>query len=1340
MANMQKQLNSLSGNQQRQPAAPVSPTTPKKPRRPRRVAHEPPLLTELRGLLAQADRLKEPPSTSQIVEKLTAVLARAGAPPSSSPAGPRGPAPAAAAKLSPPPQGQRSFHKVWALDWGGAKIIQATAAPKATIIEPVVIACQSDHDYDKVMEWRRATGCTVACTFVVFNSAKAPLSDVLVEGPRGPTTQKAWLEGVGSGAPVRSKLPQSVKDDTAEPAPKVATFSVRITVSDAYAENALFGRARQEPLALPALVFSPEACKHIQRVKAAIDYTSEVTCVAIVRETGRSDIMGGSLPTGVFCNEQGTTLVPRWFPQKSEETASVYYNRVLQLATGASGRLVFRPSLDAALGVVAKKVIIDADSVGPRWCIQRAPEGWTNTDEVEAWITARGFVNVSSVARSGRRRWFFRGDLADCPDRSAFQFSSGVTVSMVLSGPKKKRDDEASKPKSTWGAPASKHAPAAPTPEAEGGDHAMDTAEAAPAAEPAGTPPASTPAAGTGRKGPPLAGAPKDKKAKTTPPKPFAEHFDTVDCGGAGDCFYLSSSRGIHALSRHPKALKKEDTDPGGNMQASLRLIMASELRKRPKHYDVPQIADIVEKLSTAGQAATSMTVHATAVGSSTEFAIWAKSPSGHWTLYLPPKPPAGSKYKQAVWLVLESRHYQWLRPKAAAPLTKEKDKEWRAAALPYPTDFTGAGRGTTDPDLEAAKELLGITDDSDDDDSDLDAARSLLGLSAPSSRRGRTARARSFLGCPEEQEAFLAKRSPRIQPAFCDLIGTEGSRRETKQGTVATYKCVRCGLNRTLAEARRCPCTARANKQTVSRAQFLASSLGPKKAKAQRATHAAAQRKCNADWRSRNPERLAKLKRESRQRHRDAILARERKYYQKNKTLLQQKARRARASWTPERRAQEANNQFVYRVLAKRREFLTPHLALTWLVLEPPRVNVEGLTSQLVLNRAVLEHCRVVSKHVTLQLTLICVALEPFRVVVESFTHHIVLNRVVLELCRVVLEHLTSQLMLNRAVLEHCRVVSKQVTLQLTLICVVLEPFRVVVESFTHHIVLNRVVLEHCRVVSKQGAMQLTLIRVVLEPFRVVVESFTHHILLNRVVLELCRVVLEHRTSQLMLNRAVLEHCRVVSKQVTLQLTLICVALEPFRVVVESFTHHIVLNRVVLEHCRVVFEHLTSQLMMNRARVRCLESVHSTRLDAAGVARVDVDASSTAVWAKWHRSLSHRDKKFLDIFRSGATKTPTRGGEAAPCPWCRQPLASLRHMFQDCPRFDTERAAIARDLRLPSSFWRTQPRVTAKSGWITYDAGRTPERRGTMQVAACRLGLAIVAATFDLNGGSSFD
>eukprot|EP00959_Pyramimonas_sp_CCMP1952_P247586 5175751-Pyramimonas_sp.AAC.2 len=78
--------------------------------------------------------------------------------------------------------------------------------------------------------------------------------------------------------------------------------------------------------------------------------------------------------------------------------------------------------------------------------------------------------------------------------------------------------------------------------------------------------------------------------------------------------------------------------------------------------------------------------------------------------------------------------------------------------------------------------------------------------------------------------------------------------------------------------------------------------------------------------------------------------------------------------------------------------------------------------------------------------------------------------------------------------------------------------------------------------------------------------------------------------------------------------------------------------------------------------------------------------------------------------------------------------------MFQDCPRLGTERAAIARDLHLLSSVWRTQPRATCKSRWVTYDAGRTAERRGTMQVAACRLGQAIVSATFDLNGCSTFD
>jgi hypothetical protein len=45
----------------------------------------------------------------------------------------------------------------------------------------------------------------------------------------------------------------------------------------------------------------------------------------------------------------------------------------------------------------------------------------------------------------------------------------------------------------------------------------------------------------------------------------------------------------------------------------------------------------------------------------------------------------------------------------------------------------------------------------------------------------------------------------------------------------------------------------------------------------------------------------------------------------------------------------------------------------------------------------------------------------------------------------------------------------------------------------------------------------------------------------------------------------------------------------------------------------------------------------------------------------------------------------------------------------------------------IPGGWWGAQPRCTAKTGWIVLDAARTPERRAILQVAACRLGLAIV-------------
>ncbi|CAK0848813.1 unnamed protein product, partial [Prorocentrum cordatum] len=54
-------------------------------------------------------------------------------------------------------------------------------------------------------------------------------------------------------------------------------------------------------------------------------------------------------------------------------------------------------------------------------------------------------------------------------------------------------------------------------------------------------------------------------------------------------------------------------------------------------------------------------------------------------------------------------------------------------------------------------------------------------------------------------------------------------------------------------------------------------------------------------------------------------------------------------------------------------------------------------------------------------------------------------------------------------------------------------------------------------------------------------------------------------------------------------------------------------------------------------------------------------------------------------------------------------------------------RARLSAEFQIPPEWRAAQPRVTAKSGWITCSAGPSTQRRAQLQVAACRLGLEIL-------------
>ena len=149
--------------------------------------------------------------------------------------------------------------------------------------------------------------------------------------------------------------------------------------------------------------------------------------------------------------------------------------------------------------------------------------------------------------------------------------------------------------------------------------------------------------------------------------------------------------------------------------------------------------------------------------------------------------------------------------------------------------------------------------------------------------------------------------------------------------------------------------------------------------------------------------------------------------------------------------------------------------------------------------------------------------------------------------------------------------------------------------------------------------------------------------------------------------------------------------------------------------------------------RVRMLERIRHSRLDSEGAELIDPEAQSDPLWTKWVGTLCPKDATALRLWRAGAVGSPTRHshrkGFLPTCLFCDARLGSLRHLWQDCPRWTTERAVLALDFGVPLMWWTSQPRVTSKSGWITFGAADTIHARARLQIMTCRLGIQVVLA-----------
>ena len=84
------------------------------------------------------------------------------------------------------------------------------------------------------------------------------------------------------------------------------------------------------------------AAKHVLRVKAAIDYAAEVTCLIDIRESDSAAVLAEQLPMGAFLTEQGSQNLPRWVKRADSEMDTAYLKRAVTLATAEkpeTGRL-----------------------------------------------------------------------------------------------------------------------------------------------------------------------------------------------------------------------------------------------------------------------------------------------------------------------------------------------------------------------------------------------------------------------------------------------------------------------------------------------------------------------------------------------------------------------------------------------------------------------------------------------------------------------------------------------------------------------------------------------------------------------------------------------------------------------------------------------------------------------------------------------------------------------------------------------------------------------------------------------------------------------------------------
>lgn len=100
-------------------------------------------------------------------------------------------------------------------------------------------------------------------------------------------------------------------------------------------------------------------------------------CLIVVRDDKGQEILNATLPPDFFCNRHHSTSVCQWFLRTREESNAAYWQRISRKKEESSGRLVYRPSNNAPLGILDGKKKC-SESIAPRWILSNTPPEWGN--------------------------------------------------------------------------------------------------------------------------------------------------------------------------------------------------------------------------------------------------------------------------------------------------------------------------------------------------------------------------------------------------------------------------------------------------------------------------------------------------------------------------------------------------------------------------------------------------------------------------------------------------------------------------------------------------------------------------------------------------------------------------------------------------------------------------------------------------------------------------------------------------------------------------------------------------------------------------------------------------